>query len=67
MHITKDMGIGEIVEKWPETVKVFQGYGMHCLGCAIAQFETLEDGVNAHGIDLNAILQALNTTVSNAS
>ena len=60
MPITKDMGIGEIVQKFPDTVPVFQAFGMHCLGCAIAHFETLEDGVNAHGIDLERILEDLN-------
>ncbi len=54
--INKDMSIGEIVEKWPNTVEVFKKHGMGCLGCAIAHFETLEQGVNAHGIDLDAIL-----------
>lgn len=54
--VTKDMSIGEIVEKWPTTVEVFKSHGMGCLGCAIAHFETLEEGANAHGIDLDALL-----------
>ena len=57
--ITKDMSIGEIVEQYPPTVQVFKDFGMGCLGCAIAHFETLEEGVNAHGIDLDDILCAL--------
>jgi len=58
--ITKDMSIGEIVEKYPDTVQVFRDFNMGCLGCAIAHFETLEEGVLAHGIDLERILAALN-------
>ena len=58
--ITKDMSIGEIVEKYPFTVKIFKDFGMGCLGCAIAHFETLEEGVAAHGIDLDDILAELN-------
>jgi len=30
--ITKDMTITEIVSKYPETVEVFQEYGMGCFG-----------------------------------
>lgn len=30
--ITKDMSITDIVEKYPQTVEVFQRYGMHCFG-----------------------------------
>ncbi len=32
MKITKDMSITDIVNKYPETVDVFQAYGMHCFG-----------------------------------
>ena len=58
--ITKEMSIGDIVEKYPDTVRVFKDFGMGCLGCAIAHFETLEEGVAAHGIDLVDILGELN-------
>ena len=32
MKITKGMSITDIVNKYPETVDVFQAYGMHCFG-----------------------------------
>lgn len=32
MLITKDMSITEIVSKYPQTVAVFQEYGMGCFG-----------------------------------
>ncbi|MEG0874153.1 MAG: DUF1858 domain-containing protein [Clostridiales bacterium] len=54
--ITKDMSIGEIVEKWPTTVDVFKQHGMGCLGCAIAHFESVGEGAMAHGIDIDALL-----------
>ncbi|GFR35208.1 DUF1858 domain-containing protein [Thermobrachium celere] len=61
--ITKDMGIIEIVNKYPETADVFFKYGMHCLGCMAARFETLEQGALAHGIDLEAMLKDLNDAI----
>jgi len=61
--ITKDMSIGEIVQQFPETVPVFMSHGLGCIGCAIAQFETLEEGAMAHGIDVDALVKDLNKSV----
>ena len=61
--IDKSMSIIEIVQKYPETVEVFRNYGMGCLGCAAARFENLEQGAAAHGIDVAALVSALNKAV----
>ncbi len=65
--ITKDMNITEIVQKYPQVAEVFFKHGMHCLGCAAAHFETLEQGCTAHGIDVEAILKDLNKAIENKS
>lgn len=64
MEISKDMSIIEVVQKFPETVDVFRNFGMGCLGCAAARFENIEQGANAHGIDIDALIAALNQTLS---
>ena len=61
--ITKEMGIIEIVEKYPVTVEVFQSYGMGCIGCMAARFENLEQGALAHGIDIDSLIKDLNSAV----
>lgn len=61
--ITKDMGIMEIVQNHPETVEVFQKFGMGCIGCAAAHFENLEAGAKVHGIDIKAMVDAMNELV----
>jgi len=48
--ITKDMVLGEMVAKYPESASVFARYGLHCIGCFVAAWETLEQGAMAHGI-----------------
>ncbi len=58
--ITKDTLIADIVELNPDSVEILQRYGMHCLGCALAHMETLEEAVNAHGAELEALLNELN-------
>lgn len=60
MPITATMSITEIVQKFPQTIEVFNRYGMHCLGCMASRFENLEQGALAHGIDVAAFLKDLN-------
>lgn len=49
--IAKDMTLGEVVVKFPETVKIMMSYGLHCVGCHVAAYETIEQGSAAHGMD----------------
>ncbi len=62
--ITKDMSIGEIVSKHPETIEVFFKNGLHCVGCTMASMESLEIGAKAHKINLKKILTELNKKIS---
>jgi hybrid cluster-associated redox disulfide protein len=61
MAITKDMTIQEVVENNPETIRVFLEHGLHCIGCAVARFENIEQGAMAHGIDVDALMRDLNS------
>ncbi len=47
--VKKDMLIGEIVAKHPETVQILLEEGIHCVGCGAANMETLEEGLSIHG------------------
>jgi iron-sulfur cluster assembly protein len=49
--ITKDMMIGEIVEKYPESTGIMLSYGLHCVGCAVNPFESIENGCLGHGMN----------------
>jgi len=62
--ITKDMPIGQIGQKHPETIAVFMQHGLACVGCAAAHFENLEQGAIAHGVDIDTLTKALNEAVS---
>ena len=64
MAITKEMKIGEIVQKHPQTVKVFFKHGLMCVGCAAARYENLEQGALAHGIDVELIVKDLNAAIA---
>lgn len=61
--ITKEMGIIEIVQEHPESLEVFQKYGMGCIGCAAARFENLEAGAKVHGIDPEQMVADINALI----
>lgn len=58
--IKKDMTIYEVIQLNPEIASVFTELGMHCVGCAIAHGETVEEAAAVHGIDLDEMLTKLN-------
>ncbi len=58
--ITKDMTIQEIVSRYPESVPVFERYGLGCILCLAAEFENLEAGASFHGVRVEDLLRDLN-------
>ncbi len=62
--ITADMPIGEVIEKYPNTVEVFFRHGLGCIGCAVARFENIGQGAMAHGIDVDALIKDLNAAAA---
>ncbi|NLY86781.1 MAG: DUF1858 domain-containing protein [Tissierellia bacterium] len=61
MEITKDMLIGEIIRKKPEAIETLMRFGMGCVGCPASQMESLEEAAMVHGIDLDKLMEALNS------
>ena len=61
--VTKDMGILDIVQQYPQAVEVFQKYGMGCLVCAAARFENLEAGARVHGFDPDQMVADINALI----
>jgi len=62
-QITKDMIIADILKVAPNTVPLFQAIGMHCLGCAMASGETLDQACAVHGVDAEAFIETLNAHI----
>ena len=56
----KEMTIGEALEQNEQVAGVLLGFGMHCFSCPMGQAETLEEACEAHGVDLNEMLEVLN-------
>lgn len=64
MEINRETIIGDIVDSCPESMPVFQEIGMHCLGCALASGETVEQACAAHGVDPDEFLLYLKQYLS---
>ncbi len=61
--INKKMSIEEVVRKHPETVVIFERHGLGCVGCQAALFESIEQGAEVHGINVDALIVDLNKEV----
>lgn len=62
--VKPNMIISEVIEKYPEAIKVFYDYGITCVGCFLASSETVEQGISAHGIDVKRFLGDLNKEIN---
>lgn len=62
--INKDMSINEVVRKHPETIPIFEKFGLGCVGCEAALFENIEQGAEVHGIDVETLITILNGIIA---
>ena len=62
-EITKDTIVFDVMERWPETVKVFLKQKMHCPGCEMAPFETLEEAAAEYNLQVDFLVEALEVAI----
>lgn len=55
--ITRDMNLADVLFRWPQTAEVFMDYGLHCVGCGAAGFDTIEMGAQVHQLGEEEIKQ----------
>ncbi|MDO4572273.1 MAG: DUF1858 domain-containing protein [Clostridia bacterium] len=60
MQATKDMTIQQVIEMNEGTADILMNSGMHCLGCAMAHGETIEQACSVHGIDADTLIGQIN-------
>ncbi|MCQ2528070.1 MAG: DUF1858 domain-containing protein [Saccharofermentans sp.] len=65
MVVTKDTIIGDVVEADPGVAPVLMNAGLHCLGCAMASGETIEEACYVHGMDCETLVNEINAYFSN--
>jgi hybrid cluster-associated redox disulfide protein len=62
--VTKGMLIGEIVKKYPKSIKILLDHGLQCVGCHVATWETIEQAASGHGIDPDKLIDDLNKNLA---
>ena len=60
MQATKDMLIQQVIELDEGTAEILMNAGMHCLGCAMAHGESIEQACAVHGIDVDVLIGEIN-------
>jgi len=63
--IQPDSIIKQVVEKYPETIRVFARHGLGCVTCSIAALDTVERGAKRHKIEPGPVLNDLNLVLRN--
>lgn len=58
--ITAEMTVEEVLMKYPKANDIFLKYGLDCMGCQVAEFESIGHAARGYGIDLDALLKDLN-------
>jgi len=58
--VTKTSIIGDIIRENPFAVEIFMDYGVHCVGCHVSDFETLEQGILGHGFSEGELMDIMN-------
>ncbi|HEY8296692.1 MAG TPA: P-loop NTPase [Candidatus Baltobacteraceae bacterium] len=59
LEITPQTNISELVGQLPIAEAVLTQFGLHCAGCGVNKYETIEQGVKAHGLRIEPVLAAL--------
>lgn len=55
-----DQTVAEVLDAWPQTIRVFLDHQMHCVGCAMSGFDTIAEAVASYGGTLEAFVAELN-------
>lgn len=61
MKIERTTLIKDIVKVGPKAIEILMSFGMGCIGCPASQSESIEEAAAVHGIDIEKLLQSLNS------
>jgi len=65
--VTRDMTIGDVIRKYPAAIEPLQDAGVHCVGCHVSYYETLEQGFKGHGMsdeEVDAVITSINKAIA---
>jgi hybrid cluster-associated redox disulfide protein len=59
IEIVPETNISKLVAELPIAEDVLREFGLHCAGCGVNKYETIEKGAKAHGLRVEPIVAAL--------
>jgi hybrid cluster-associated redox disulfide protein len=65
--LTASTTVAAVLLQRPLAARILVAHRMHCVGCAIAAFETLRDACEIYGVSLVDMLAELNATTKEVS
>lgn len=57
------LSVAEIMTISPSTIRLFIEWHLHCIGCPIAPFHTLDDAAFEHGIVAGDLIAAVEAAI----
>jgi len=63
--VLQNLTIKELLDQYPQLLKVFMDLGLLCPGCPTEAFHTMEDTAKEYGYDLDALIQHIHKTIKN--
>lgn len=63
LRITRGTTVAQAVAAFPAAQGILLSHGLHCAGCAVSAFESIEDGCIRHGMsgeEIDSLLEELN-------
>ena len=64
--IKKTDTLGKVMTEFPEVAPVLAGAGLHCIGCHVSTYESVEDGCKSHGMkpkEITGLLKKANERI----
>ena len=65
--LTASTTVADVLLRRPLAARILVNHCMHCVGCAIAPFETLEEACEIYGVSLRDLLAELNSTTTESA
>ena len=68
-RLRRELTIGDVLEQYPDAAPLLTEKGIHCVGCHVSPFETLEEGFRSHGMaeeEIDTILADINEKLDHA-
>ena len=49
-YVNRETTIGDVVGKYPQAAQILTDKGLHCVGCSVQYWESIENGFRGHGM-----------------